>query len=65
MLPWLCIYLAVRVQVRHEPRYERLVPVMVHVNYHPNKQERMRAIWAAYITGDRAALQALPDGSER
>ena len=39
-------------------------PVMVHVNYHPDKFERMKAVWAKYIEGDDRALQPFPDGSE-
>ena len=39
-------------------------PVMVHVNYHPDKYNRMLAVWAKYVDGDEHALDPFPDGSE-
>ena len=36
---------------------------MVHVNYHPDKWERMKAIWAYFVDGKKKALDAFPDGS--
>ena len=38
--------------------------MMIHVNYHPDKHERMKAIVQSYINGKQAALQPFPDGSE-
>eukprot|EP00798_Chlamydomonas_sp_ICE-L_P031415 gene31415-6583_t len=46
-------------------RYEGLkhhMPVMVHVNYHPDKWERMQSIWARYVDGDLTALDKYPIG---
>lgn len=37
---------------------------MIHVNYHPNKFERMLAIVDHYVKGDKEALMEFPDGSE-
>ena len=51
-------------QVRHDPRYDDHVPVMVHVNYHPDKHPRMLAIVKRYVTGDAKALTPFPSGSE-
>mmetsp|Transcript_874 Transcript_874/g.3192 ORF Transcript_874/g.3192 Transcript_874/m.3192 type:complete len:441 (-) Transcript_874:158-1480(-) len=38
-------------------------PAMIHVNYHPDKWERMRAIMQYYFDGDKRALDKFPDGS--
>lgn len=51
-------------QVRHDPRYDDHVPVMVHVNYHPDKHPRMLAIVKRYVDGDAKALTPFPSGSE-
>lgn len=40
-------------------------PVMVHCNYHPDKHERMRAIFKYYNDGDEHALDSFPGGSEK
>jgi hypothetical protein len=39
-------------------------PAMIHVNYHPNKFERMQAIVKYYVNGEENALDEFPDGSE-
>ncbi|KAI3934547.1 hypothetical protein MKW92_033135 [Papaver armeniacum] len=39
-------------------------PVIVHVNYHPDKLPRMKAVVDFYVNGNQDALQAFPDGSE-
>lgn len=49
--------------VRHQPRGRQPTPVMVHINYHPDKFERMRAVFA-YLNGDAHALKPFPGGSE-
>lgn len=36
----------------------------VHVNYHPDKHERMKAVEARYVRGELQALDRFPDGSE-
>ena len=43
---------------------DHTTPVMVHVNYHPDKYERMVAIIKRYVDGDRKALDPFPGGSE-
>ncbi|XRA96823.1 arabinosyltransferase [Pycnococcus provasolii] len=40
------------------------MPVMIHVNYHPDKYERMVAIIKRYVDGDNRALDPFPGGSE-
>ncbi|EIE27038.1 hypothetical protein COCSUDRAFT_11236, partial [Coccomyxa subellipsoidea C-169] len=51
-------------QVRHDSRYESLRPVMIHVNYHPDKNARMLAVVDYYVNNKKSALQPFPDGSE-
>ena len=51
--------------VRHDSmQLETVKPAMIHVNYHPNKFERMLAIVDYYVKGDKEALMGFPDGSE-
>ncbi|KAG2497784.1 hypothetical protein HYH03_004056 [Edaphochlamys debaryana] len=49
--------------IRYEPQYANHMPVMVHVNYHPDKFQRMQSIWAKYVEGDKTALDKYPVGS--
>lgn len=49
--------------IRYEARYADHVPVMIHVNYHPDKFARMQSIWAKYVQGDKTALDKYPVGS--
>lgn len=52
-------------RVRHEPELaKKFRPAMVHVNYHPDKLERMKAIVRKYVDGDEHALDKFPDGSQ-
>ena len=51
-------------QIRHSSQYESLRPVMIHVNYHPDKYERMLAVVDYYVNNVKSALQPFPDGSE-
>jgi len=37
---------------------------MIHVNYHPDKHERMLGVVRYFLGGDREALDGFPDGSE-
>lgn len=39
-------------------------PCMVHINYHPDKHARMRAVFQYYVEGDEKALEGFPGGSE-
>ena len=51
--------------LRHNaPAFAASRPVMVHVNYHPNKFERMQAVEAHYVDKTPGALDKFPDGSE-
>lgn len=50
--------------VRHDANMRSLQPVMIHVNYHPNKHERMLAIVDRYVNGKTDALDRFPGGSE-
>jgi arabinosyltransferase len=51
--------------LRHDAgRYAATKPVMVHVNYHPDKFERMKAVVKRYVDGEKAALDPFPDGSQ-
>ncbi|KAH7517872.1 hypothetical protein FEM48_Zijuj09G0110100 [Ziziphus jujuba var. spinosa] len=50
--------------VRNDATLSKLKPVIVHVNYHPDKFARMKAIVEFYVNGKRDALKPFPDGSE-
>jgi len=51
--------------LRHDqPKMDLTKPVMIHVNYHPNKFERMKAIVEYYVDGNKDALTRFLDGSE-
>jgi arabinosyltransferase len=50
--------------VRHMPKDQQPKPVMVHMNYHPNKEERMKGAIKYYWKGDLKGLDAFPGGSE-
>lgn len=39
-------------------------PVLVHINYHPDKYQRMRAVIARYLDMNMHALDKFPGGSE-
>lgn len=50
--------------LRKEANFGEYKPVTVHVNYHPDKYERMLAIVEHYVKGNVNALKRFPDGSE-
>ncbi|KAK6938791.1 Nucleotide-diphospho-sugar transferase [Dillenia turbinata] len=50
--------------VRKDSRLKNLKPVIVHLNYHPDKLPRMRAVVEFYVNGKKDALDPFPDGSE-
>lgn len=51
--------------VRHRPPETRPpMPVMVHVNYHPDKHPRMQAVLKYYVHKDLHALDPFPGGSQ-
>lgn len=50
--------------VRKDAKLKKLKPVIVHVNYHPNKLERMNAVVEFYVNGKQDALDSFPDGSD-
>lgn len=50
--------------VRKDPKLKKLKPVIVHVNYHPDKLSRMRAVVEFYIDGKQDALDPFPVGSD-
>eukprot|EP00270_Netrium_digitus_P004873 TRINITY_DN1628_c0_g1_i2.p1 TRINITY_DN1628_c0_g1~~TRINITY_DN1628_c0_g1_i2.p1 ORF type:complete len:414 (+),score=116.44 TRINITY_DN1628_c0_g1_i2:93-1334(+) len=51
-------------QVRKDARFANHRPVTIHINYHPDKYQRMMATIEYYIKGNKAALDPFPDGSE-
>jgi hypothetical protein len=51
-------------KIRKDPRFDNFVPVSLHVNYHPDKYERMVALVDYFIKGKKDALKRFPDGSE-
>ncbi|KAG4962391.1 hypothetical protein JHK82_039080 [Glycine max] len=50
--------------VRKDAKLKKLKPVIVHVNYHPDKFARMKAIVEFYANGKQDALDHFPDGSD-
>ncbi|XP_047327531.1 arabinosyltransferase RRA3-like [Impatiens glandulifera] len=50
--------------VRKDDRLKKLKPVIVHVNYHPDKYPRMKAIIEFFANGKEDALNSFPDGSD-
>ncbi|TKY57737.1 UDP-D-xylose:L-fucose alpha-1,3-D-xylosyltransferase MGP4 [Spatholobus suberectus] len=50
--------------VRKDAKLKKLKPVIVHVNYHPDKFARMKAIVEFYANGKLDALGHFPDGSD-
>ncbi|KAJ0247788.1 Arabinosyltransferase RRA3 [Hirschfeldia incana] len=49
---------------KDEEMRKKVRPVIVHVNYHPDKLDRMRAVVEFYVNGKQDALDSFPDGSE-
>jgi len=50
--------------VRKDERLKKLKPVIVHLNYHPDKLLRMKAVVEFYVNGKQDALEPFPEGSE-
>ncbi|CAN6205925.1 unnamed protein product [Urochloa humidicola] len=50
--------------VRKDAHLLKLKPVVVHLNYHPDKSDRMKAVIEFYVNGKQNALEHFPDGSE-
>ncbi|XP_028757592.1 arabinosyltransferase RRA3 [Neltuma alba] len=50
--------------VRKDVKLKKLKPVIVHVNYHPDKFARMKAVVDFYLNGKQDALEHFPDGSK-
>lgn len=50
--------------LRHRNDMKQIKPVVVHVNYHPEKLPRMKAIVEYYVNGKDDALKPFPDGSQ-
>lgn len=49
--------------VRKNPQLRKLNPVVIHVNYHPDKLWRMNAVVDYYVNKKQNALDPFPDGS--
>ncbi|CAE5964186.1 unnamed protein product [Arabidopsis arenosa] len=47
--------------VRKNHELKKLKPVIVHLNYHPDKLERMQAVVEFYVNGKQDALDSFPD----
>lgn len=50
--------------VRNDANLSKLKPVIIHVNYHPDKLPRMKAVVEYYVNGKQDALKPFPDGSD-
>lgn len=51
-------------KIRKEVTFDKFVPVALHVNYHPDKYDRMLALIDYFVNGKKDALKRFPDGSE-
>ncbi|XP_024971671.1 arabinosyltransferase RRA3-like isoform X2 [Cynara cardunculus var. scolymus] len=51
-------------EVRKDGDLNKMKPVIVHINYHPDKLPRMKAVMEFYFDGKKDALEPFPDGSE-
>eukprot|EP00873_Tetraselmis_striata_P028570 jgi/Tetstr1/448834/TSEL_036060.t1 len=49
---------------RHKPQTQRSRPVMIHINYHPDKHNRMLGVIRYFYDKDLHALDKFPGGSE-
>ncbi|KAJ1419721.1 Nucleotide-diphospho-sugar transferase [Sesbania bispinosa] len=49
--------------VRKDVKLKKLKPVVVHINYHPDKFARMKAVVDFYVNGKQDTLDSFPDGS--
>jgi len=50
--------------VRNDANLSKLKPVIIHMNYHPDKLRRMKAVVEYYVNGNQDALKPFPDGSK-
>ncbi|KAK4278977.1 hypothetical protein QN277_016746 [Acacia crassicarpa] len=50
--------------VRNVVKLSKIKSVIIHVNYHPDKLPRMKAIVEYYVNGKKDALKPFPEGSE-
>ncbi|CAO2837596.1 unnamed protein product [Amaranthus hypochondriacus] len=50
--------------VRKDPNLKKFKPVIIHINYHPDKLPRMKAVVEFYLNGKQDALDSFPDGSQ-
>ncbi|KAI3895658.1 hypothetical protein MKW98_025449, partial [Papaver atlanticum] len=49
--------------VMEDDKLRKLKPVIVHVNYHPDKLPRIKAVIDFYVNNNQDVLQAFTDGS--
>ncbi len=50
--------------LRKQGNFAQYKPVTIHVNYHPDKYDRMVALIDYFVNGETDALDRFPDGSE-
>ncbi|KAJ0982190.1 hypothetical protein J5N97_010445 [Dioscorea zingiberensis] len=51
--------------VRKDSKLRKLKPVVIHVNYHPDKLPRMKAVVDFYVNGKQNALDPFTDGTPK
>ncbi|XP_027163029.1 arabinosyltransferase RRA2-like [Coffea eugenioides] len=51
-------------KVRKDAHLSKFKPVIIHINYHPDKLSRMKAVVEYYVNGKQDALKSFPDGSD-
>ncbi|XXG49390.1 hypothetical protein AAC387_Pa02g3591 [Persea americana] len=50
--------------VRKDADLSKFIPVIIHVNYHPDKLPKLKAIVEYFVDGNQDALDPFPDGSK-
>ena len=49
--------------VRKDPKLKKFKPVVIHINYHPDKLPRMKAVYEFYFNDKWQALDSFSDGT--
>ena len=48
---------------KNAEKMKSITPAAIHINYHSDKFDRLRAVWDYFVEGNKQALDAFPDGS--
>ncbi|CAO2832535.1 unnamed protein product [Amaranthus hypochondriacus] len=50
--------------VRKDPKFKKFKPVVIHINYHPDKLPRMKAVYEFYFNDKWHTLDSFSDGTQ-